>query len=58
VVKKKDHRIKFALILYVFISLLWIFLYISDNKIFFPDDTVLLNSNKIKAGPVGLASHN
>ena len=55
---KKDHRIKFALILYVLISLLWIFLYISDNKIFFPDDTVLLNSNKkMKAGPVGLASH-
>ena len=43
---KKDHRIKIAVFMYLSISLMWILLYMSDNKIFFPDDTILTSSIK------------
>ena len=41
----KDHRYKIALFLYLLIISIFIFLYISENKIFFPDDTIIPKSN-------------
>ena len=41
---KKDHRFKLAIILYILISLSWIFLYVNNNKVFFPDDTLLFKA--------------
>ena len=36
----KDKRFKIALFIYFFLIIIFIFLYISGNKIFFPDITV------------------
>lgn len=38
---KRDHRYKFALTLYFLMILMFIFLYIKGNKIFFPDKTII-----------------
>ncbi len=37
---KRDNRFRIALLIYFILIILFIFLYISGNKIFFPDITV------------------
>ena len=38
---KKDHRFRIAIVVYIILIIISIFLYVTGNKIFFPDDTLL-----------------